>query len=54
VRIHRSTLVNLAFVEELHRWFGGRMIARLKGRKRVELAVGRSYVRLLKQKLGLE
>ena len=26
LRIHRSTLINLAFVEELHRWFGGRMI----------------------------
>ena len=30
LRIHRSTLVNLAFVEELHRWFGGRMIVRIK------------------------
>jgi two-component system LytT family response regulator len=54
LRIHRSTLVNLAFVYELHRWFGGRMIARIKGGKRIELTVARSYVRLLKQKLGLE
>ena len=54
LRIHRSTLVNLAFVDELHRWFGGRMIARIKGRKRSELTVARSYVRLLKQKLGFD
>jgi two-component system, LytTR family, response regulator len=54
LRIHRSTLVNLAFVEELHRWFSGRMIARIKGPQRIELTVARSYVRLLNQKLGLE
>ena len=54
LRIHRSTLVNLAFVDELHRWFGGRMIARIKGRKPIELTVARSYVRSLKQELGLE
>lgn len=53
LRIHRSTLVNLAFVEELHRWFGGRMIVRLKGAQ-IELTVARSYVGWLKQKLGLE
>jgi DNA-binding LytR/AlgR family response regulator len=54
LRIHRSTLVNLAFVDELHRWFGGRMIARIKGRNRIELSVARNYVRLLKEKLGLD
>jgi len=54
LRVHRSTLVNLAFVDELHRWFGGRMIARIKGRNRIEVTVARSYVGLLKQKLGLE
>ena len=54
LRIHRSTLVNLAFVDELHRWFGGRMIARIKGRNQIELTVARSYVRLLKQELGFD
>lgn len=54
LRIHRSTLVNLAFVEELHRWFGGRMIVRIKSANQIELTVARSYVRLLKQKLGLD
>jgi two-component system LytT family response regulator len=54
LRIHRSTLVNLAFVDEIHRWFGGRMIARIKSRNRIELTVARSYVPLLRQKLGLD
>lgn len=54
LRIHRSTLVNLAFIEELHRWFGGRMILRIKSSSHIELTVARSYVRVLKQKLGLE
>ena len=53
-RIHRSTLVNLAFIEELHRWFGGRMILRLKGSSHIELTVARNYVRPLKRKLGLD
>jgi two-component system LytT family response regulator len=54
LRIHRSTLVNLAFVDELHRWFGGRMIARIKGPNRTDLTVARTYVRPLKTKLGLD
>jgi two-component system, LytTR family, response regulator len=54
LRIHRSTLVNLAFVEELHRWFGARMLVRIKSANQIELKVARSYVGLLKQKLGLD
>ncbi len=54
LRIHRSTLVNLASIDELHRWFGGRMIARIKGSNRTELTVARSFVPMLREKLGLE
>jgi two-component system, LytTR family, response regulator len=54
LRIHRSTLVNLSYIDELHRWFGGRMIVRLKGPNRVELTVARNYVGSLKQKLGVD
>ena len=32
-RIHRSTLVNLAWVAELDAWFEGRLPARLKDEK---------------------
>jgi two-component system LytT family response regulator len=52
-RIHRATLVNLSYVEELHRWFGGGMLVRLKGEKRTELSVSRAHVKPLKERLGL-
>ena len=53
VRIHRSTLLNLAWVGELHSWFGGQLVVRLKGQNTVELTVARDRVRTLKEKLGL-
>lgn len=53
VRIHRSTLLNLAAVEEVHSWFAGRLLVRLKGEKPVELTVARDRARILKQSLGM-
>jgi two-component system LytT family response regulator len=52
-RIHRGTLVNLDWLEELTSWFTGGMAARLKDEKRTELTVARDRVRLLKRHLGL-
>jgi two-component system LytT family response regulator len=51
VRIHRSTLLNLAFIEEVNSWFGGGMVVRLKDGKRTELQVARDRVRELKSRL---
>lgn len=53
-RIHRATLLNLAFVDELHRWFAGKLMVRLKDNKRTELSVSRDQVKSLKDRLGLE
>ena len=53
VRIHRSALLNLAYVEEIHSWFGGRVLVRLKGDKAADLTVARDRVRILKKTLGL-
>jgi two-component system LytT family response regulator len=53
VRVHRATLVNVAYVQELHSWFAGRMMVRLKDPKHTELAVSRDRVRELKQRLGI-
>lgn len=53
IRIHRSAILSLDHVQELHSDFGGRMIARLKDGKRTELPVSRDRVRGLKQHLGL-
>lgn len=52
-RIHRATLVNLALVNEAHRWFGGRMRLRLKDPDHTELTVARDQVKGLKERLGL-
>ncbi|MGH9405426.1 MAG: LytR/AlgR family response regulator transcription factor [Terriglobia bacterium] len=54
VRIHRSTLVNLSWVKELHSWFGGQMVVRLKSDDKTDLVVARDRVRTLKEKLGLK
>jgi two-component system LytT family response regulator len=51
-RIHRSTLVNLAWVKELDAWFGGRVLVRLKDAKATELQVARERVQELKKRLG--
>jgi two-component system LytT family response regulator len=51
-RIHRSTLLNLAWVKELDAWFGGRVLVRLKDGKSTELQVARERVQELKKRLG--
>ena len=53
VRVHRATLVNVAHVQELHSWFAGRMLLRLKDAKHTELTVSRDRVRALKERLGI-
>ena len=53
VRIHRATLVNLKFIGELHRWFGGRMLVSLKDKSKTRLQVSRTQVAILRQRLGV-
>lgn len=53
VRVHRSTLVNLRYIDELYPWFGGRYLLRLKDAKKTEIAVSRDRLKELKQRLGL-
>lgn len=53
VRIHRHTLVNVAFISELHRWFGGRMLVSLKDKNKTRLQVSRAQATVLRQQLGL-
>src|SRR5262245_8793194 len=52
IRIHRATLLNLDHVQDIHSWFGGGVVVRLKGDNRIELSVARDRVRALKQRLG--
>jgi two-component system, LytTR family, response regulator len=53
VRIHRSTMVNTDYVQELYTFFAGRMLLRLKDEKKTELTVARDRVKELKTRLGL-
>ena len=53
IRIHRSALINVTYVGELHADFGGRLLVRLKDQPRTELVVARDRVRPLKERLGL-
>lgn len=52
-RVHRATIVNLDYVHEMHNYFGGRMLVRLKDSKRTEITVARDRVAGLREKLGL-
>jgi two-component system LytT family response regulator len=51
VRIHRATLLNLTYVDEVSSWFGGGMVVRLKDAKRTELQIARDRLREVKERL---
>ena len=53
VRIHRSTIVNASFVQELFPAVDGGVLVRLKDEPKTELSVARDRVRELKQRLGI-
>lgn len=52
-RIHRSSLLNLAWAKEVDAWFGGRFLVRLKDAKKTELQVARERAAELKKRLGI-
>jgi two-component system LytT family response regulator len=51
IRIHRSTLLNISYVDEVSSWFGGGMVVRLKDGKRTELRIARDRLREVKERL---
>jgi two-component system LytT family response regulator len=53
VRIHRSTVVNAAFIQELFPAVDGGVLVRLKDERKTELSVARDRVRELKERLGI-
>ena len=52
VRIHRATIVNIAYVQELHPGIEG-VLVRLKDEQKTERSVARDRVRELKERLGI-
>jgi two-component system LytT family response regulator len=53
VRIHRGTLLNLGWLDELTPFFSGRLVVRLKDERHTEITVSRDRVREIKERLGL-
>jgi len=53
VRVHRSALVNVDYIRELHTWFAGKMLIRLKDEKRTEIPVSRDRLHAVKERLGI-
>lgn len=53
VRVHRSTIVNLDYVQEMFSYFAGKMLVRLKDERKTEITVARERVKELRERLGL-
>jgi two-component system LytT family response regulator len=53
IRVHRATIVNTAFVQELHPAVDGGILIRLRDEQHTELSVARDRVRELKARLGI-
>jgi len=53
IRIHRSTIVNAAFVVELHADADAALGVRLRDEAKTQLSVARDRERMLKERLGL-
>jgi len=53
LRVHRSALVNVDWIQEVNSWFAGRVILSLKDAAHTQLPVARDRVRTLKSRLGI-
>jgi two-component system LytT family response regulator len=53
LRIHRSSLVNVDWIQEVNSWFAGKVVVSLKDAEHTQLTVARDRVRNLKSRLGI-
>jgi two-component system LytT family response regulator len=53
LRIHRSVLVNVDWIEEVNSWFAGKVVVSLKDAAQTRLTVARDRVRSLKSRLEI-
>jgi len=53
LRIHRSALVNVDWIQEINSWFAGKVILSLKDPQHTQIPVARDRVRSLKASLGI-
>jgi len=53
LRVHRSALVNVDWIQEVNSWFAGKVVLSLKDPPRTQIPVARDRVRSLKSRLGI-
>ena len=53
MRVHRSALVNVDWIQEVNSWFAGKVILSLKDPQHTQIPVARDRVRILKSRLGI-
>jgi two-component system, LytTR family, response regulator len=53
LRVHRSALVNIDWIQEVDSWFAGKVILSLKDSQHTQIPVARDRVRSLKSRLGI-
>jgi two-component system LytT family response regulator len=53
LRIHRSALVNVDWIQEVNSWFAGKVVLTLKDAQHTQLPVARDRVRTLKDRLDI-
>jgi DNA-binding LytR/AlgR family response regulator len=51
IRVHRAFIVNLENIASIHRWFGGRLLLKIKNRG--EITVSAKYLKKFKEKIHL-
>jgi len=51
IRVHRAYIVNLGQIASINRWFGGRLLLKMKNQQ--EITVSLSYTAAFKQKINL-
>jgi two-component system LytT family response regulator len=53
LRIHRSALVNVDWIQEINSWFAGKVIVSVEDAQHTQIPVARDRVRSLKASLGI-
>jgi two-component system LytT family response regulator len=53
LRIHRSALVNVDWIQEVNSWFAGKVVLSLKDAHRTQLPVARDRARAVREHLGI-
>ncbi len=51
IRVHRSAIVNIDYIESIHRWFAGKLKLKMKNGK--EVMVSQGYAGVFKKKIHL-